>query len=63
MSMLLFLGDTVAYQSTMILSHALSQYLVFLSKLPGSLCIPPDKEDDILKFVVMSLEVRQQNNK
>ncbi|XP_072857095.2 huntingtin isoform X2 [Pogona vitticeps] len=51
------LGDTVAYQSTMVLSRALSQYLVFLSKLPASLCIPPDKESDILRFVVMSLEI------
>ncbi|XP_042325579.1 huntingtin [Sceloporus undulatus] len=50
-------GDTVVYQSTMVLSHALSQYLVLLSKLPTSLCIPHDRESDILKFVVMLLEM------
>ncbi|XP_066488921.1 huntingtin [Tiliqua scincoides] len=50
-------GDPVTYQSTMVLSRALSQYLVLLSKLPASLRIPSDKESDILKFVVMSLEI------
>ncbi|XP_044273862.1 huntingtin isoform X3 [Varanus komodoensis] len=51
------IGDTVVYQSTMVLSRALSQYLVLLSKLPTSLRIPPDKENDIVKFVVMLLEM------
>ncbi|XP_061440675.1 huntingtin [Rhineura floridana] len=50
-------GDTGLYQSTMVLSRALSQYLVLLSKLPTSLHIPPDKENDIVKFVVMLLEI------
>ncbi|XP_060634006.2 huntingtin isoform X2 [Anolis sagrei] len=50
-------GDTMVYHSTMALSHALSQYLVLLSKLPISLCIPREKESDILKFVVMLLEM------
>ncbi|XP_054855013.1 huntingtin isoform X2 [Eublepharis macularius] len=50
-------GDTVLYQSTMVLSRALSQYLVLLCKLPTSLRIPHDKESDILKFVVMSVEI------
>uniref|UniRef100_A0A674I4B3 Huntingtin n=1 Tax=Terrapene triunguis TaxID=2587831 RepID=A0A674I4B3_9SAUR len=49
-------GDTMLYQTVMKLSRALAQYLLLLSKLPASLCIPPDKETDILKFVVMSLE-------
>ncbi|XP_038255130.1 huntingtin isoform X2 [Dermochelys coriacea] len=49
-------GDTMVYQTVMKLSRALAQYLLLLSKLPASLCIPPDKESDILKFVVMSLE-------
>uniref|UniRef100_A0A8C4VMP2 Huntingtin n=1 Tax=Gopherus evgoodei TaxID=1825980 RepID=A0A8C4VMP2_9SAUR len=49
-------GDTMLYQTVMKLSRALAQYLLLLSKLPASLCIPPDKESDILKFVVMSLE-------
>ncbi|ETE61475.1 Huntingtin, partial [Ophiophagus hannah] len=35
---------------------ALSQYLVLLSKLPASLRIPPEKENDVVKFVVMLLE-------
>uniref|UniRef100_A0A8D0L1P4 Huntingtin n=1 Tax=Sphenodon punctatus TaxID=8508 RepID=A0A8D0L1P4_SPHPU len=49
-------GDATVYQSVMTLSRALAQYLVLLSKLPASLHIPPDKESDILNFVVMSLE-------
>ncbi|XP_062991957.1 huntingtin isoform X2 [Elgaria multicarinata webbii] len=51
------IGDTAVYQSAMVLSRALSQYFVSLSKLPASLHIPPDKESDILKFVVMLLEM------
>lgn len=46
------------YQSMMTLCRALAQYLLLLSKLPAGLRVPPDKEDDILKFVVMSVEVR-----
>lgn len=46
------------YQSMMTLCRALAQYLLLLSKLPVGLRVPPDKEDDILKFVVMSVEVR-----
>lgn len=52
------IGDEVMYQSVMTLCRALAQYLLLLSKLPTSLRVPPDKEDDILKFVVMSIEVR-----
>ncbi|KAL8207719.1 UNVERIFIED_CONTAM: hypothetical protein K2H54_060977 [Gekko kuhli] len=50
-------GDTGLYQSTMVLSRALSQFLVLLAKVPVSLRIPHDKENDILKFVVMSVEI------
>jgi len=46
------------YRSMMTLCRALAQYLLLLSKLPARLRVPPDKEDDILKFVVMSIEVR-----
>lgn len=46
------------YQSMMTLCRALAQYLLLLSKLPAGLRVPPDKEDDILKFVVTSVEVR-----
>ncbi|NXY20418.1 HD protein, partial [Atrichornis clamosus] len=49
-------GDEVMYQSMMTLCRALAQYLLLLSKLPVGLRVPPDKEDDILKFVVMSVE-------
>uniref|UniRef100_A0A8C3JUD9 Huntingtin n=1 Tax=Calidris pygmaea TaxID=425635 RepID=A0A8C3JUD9_9CHAR len=49
-------GDEVMYQSMMTLCRALAQYLLLLSKLPAALRVPPDKEDDILKFVVMSVE-------
>uniref|UniRef100_A0A8C4V0B3 Huntingtin n=1 Tax=Falco tinnunculus TaxID=100819 RepID=A0A8C4V0B3_FALTI len=49
-------GDEVMYQSMMTLCRALAQYLLLLSKLPAGLRVPPDKEDDILKFVVMSVE-------
>ncbi|KAF1415254.1 Huntingtin, partial [Spheniscus humboldti] len=49
-------GDEVMYQSMMTLCRALAQYLLLLSKLPACLHVPPDKEDDILKFVVMSVE-------
>lgn len=52
------LGDEVMYRSVMTLCRALAQYLLLLSKLPTGLRVPPDKEDDILKFVVMSVEVR-----
>ncbi|KAM6440076.1 huntingtin isoform 3-T3 [Liasis olivaceus] len=50
-------GDPEIFQSTMVLAHALSHYLVLLSKLPASLRIPHEKESDILKFVVMLLEI------
>ncbi|NWW82021.1 HD protein, partial [Climacteris rufus] len=49
-------GDEVMYQSMMTLCRALAQYLLLLSKLPVGLRVPPDKEDDILKFVVMAVE-------
>uniref|UniRef100_A0A670ZHJ8 Huntingtin n=1 Tax=Pseudonaja textilis TaxID=8673 RepID=A0A670ZHJ8_PSETE len=45
------------FQFTMVLAQALSQYLVLLSKLPASLRIPPEKENDIVKFIVMLLEI------
>ncbi|XP_030306272.1 huntingtin [Calypte anna] len=49
-------GDEVLYQSMMTLCRALAQYLLLLSKLPSALRVPSDKEDDILKFIVMSVE-------
>ncbi|NWV76022.1 HD protein, partial [Dasyornis broadbenti] len=49
-------GDEVMYQSMMTLCRALAQYLLLLSKLPVGLRVPPDREDDVLKFVVMSVE-------
>ncbi|XP_070613102.1 huntingtin isoform X1 [Erythrolamprus reginae] len=50
-------GDPELFQFTMVLAQALSQYLVLLSKLPTSLRIPPEKEKDLVKFVVMLLEI------
>ncbi|NXD10189.1 HD protein, partial [Nothocercus nigrocapillus] len=49
-------GDEVVYQSVMTLCRALAQYLLLLPKLPAALHVPPDKERDILKFVVTSVE-------
>ncbi|XP_066576205.1 huntingtin isoform X3 [Amia ocellicauda] len=49
-------GETVFYQTVVSLCRALSQYLLSLSKLPAALHIPSDKEADITKFVVTSLE-------
>ncbi|NXU83434.1 HD protein, partial [Xiphorhynchus elegans] len=49
-------GDDGMYQSVMTLCRALAQYLLLLSKLPVGLRVPPDKEEDILKFIVMSIE-------
>ncbi|XP_074848498.1 huntingtin isoform X2 [Carettochelys insculpta] len=49
-------GDVMVYQTVMRLCRALAQYLLLLSKLPESLRITSDKESDILKFVVMSVE-------
>ncbi|XP_031196973.1 huntingtin isoform X2 [Mastomys coucha] len=50
------LGDTTSYQSLTILARALAQYLVVLSKVPAHLHLPPEKEGDTVKFVVMTLE-------
>ncbi|XP_029462586.1 huntingtin [Rhinatrema bivittatum] len=49
-------GDAVFYQSVITLSRALAYYMLSLSKLPVSLQIQPDKETDIVHFVVLSLE-------
>nr|XP_033806283.1 huntingtin isoform X5 [Geotrypetes seraphini] len=49
-------GDAMFYQPVIILSRALAHYIMSLSKLPVSLQIQPDKETDILLFVVLSLE-------
>uniref|UniRef100_P42859-2 Isoform Short of Huntingtin n=1 Tax=Mus musculus TaxID=10090 RepID=P42859-2 len=50
------LGDTTSYQSLTILARALAQYLVVLSKVPAHLHLPPEKEGDTVKFVVMTVE-------
>lgn len=49
-------GDTTSYQSLTTLARALAQYLVVLSKVPAPLHLPPEKEGDTVKFVVMTLE-------
>lgn len=50
-------GDAVFYRSLTTLARALAQYLAVLSRLPGHLQLPPEKEPDTVKFVVMTLEV------
>lgn len=51
-------GDAGVYRSLTTLARALAQYLLLLPKLPGHLHLPPEKERDTVKFVVMTLEVR-----
>lgn len=45
------------YRSMTTLARALAQYLLVLSRLPGHLRLPPEKETDTVKFVVTTLEV------
>lgn len=49
-------GDTALYCSLTTLARALAQYLLAASKLPGHLYLPPEREGDTVKFVVMVLE-------
>ncbi|XP_040822385.1 huntingtin [Ochotona curzoniae] len=49
-------GDAVLYQALVTLARALAQYLVLTSRLPACLHLPPEKERDTVKFVVMTLE-------
>ncbi|XP_057402207.1 huntingtin isoform X2 [Balaenoptera acutorostrata] len=49
-------GDAVLYRTLTTLARALAQYLLVFSKLPGHLHLPPEKERDTVKFVVMTLE-------
>nr|XP_023405447.1 huntingtin isoform X4 [Loxodonta africana] len=49
-------GDTTLYQAMTTLARALAQYLMVLSTLPSHLHLPRDKEQDAVKFVVMTLE-------
>ncbi|XP_067838539.1 huntingtin isoform X1 [Heptranchias perlo] len=49
-------GDMLFYHSVISLCNAVAQYLMALPKLPPSLQIPADKEADIARFMVMSLE-------
>ncbi|XP_042638571.1 huntingtin [Orycteropus afer afer] len=49
-------GDATLYQSLTTLARALAQYLVVLPRVPGHLHLPPEKERDTVKFVVMTLE-------
>ncbi|KAG8536159.1 hypothetical protein GDO81_027006 [Engystomops pustulosus] len=50
------LGDADVYHSLVTLCRALAQFLLSLPKIPPSFHINQDKEADILKFVVMSVE-------
>uniref|UniRef100_A0A8C3YS16 Huntingtin n=1 Tax=Catagonus wagneri TaxID=51154 RepID=A0A8C3YS16_9CETA len=49
-------GDAVLYRSLTTLARALAQYLLVLCKLPSHLQLPPEKERDTVRFVVMTLE-------
>ncbi|XP_058157313.1 huntingtin isoform X2 [Dasypus novemcinctus] len=49
-------GDAVLYPTLTTLARALAQYLAVLSQLPSHLHLPPEKERDTVKFVVMTLE-------
>ncbi|XP_019513498.1 PREDICTED: huntingtin isoform X2 [Hipposideros armiger] len=49
-------GDAVLYRSMTTLARALAQYFLVLSRLPGHLRLPPEKETDTVKFVVTTLE-------
>ncbi|XP_016051293.1 PREDICTED: huntingtin isoform X2 [Miniopterus natalensis] len=49
-------GDVVLYRSLTTLARALAQYLLVFPKLPDHLHLPPEKERDTVKFVVMTME-------
>ncbi|XP_040093581.1 huntingtin [Oryx dammah] len=49
-------GDAALYRTLTTLARALAQYLLVFSKLPSHLQLPPEKERDTVKFVVMTLE-------
>ncbi|XP_075713523.1 huntingtin isoform X2 [Rhinoderma darwinii] len=50
------LGDADVYHSLVTLCRALAQYLLSLPKIPPSFHINQEKEVDIVKFMVMSVE-------
>lgn len=50
-------GDAALYRTLAALARALGQYLLVFSRLPSHLHLPPEKERDTVKFVVMTLEV------
>ncbi|XP_043304434.1 huntingtin isoform X4 [Cervus canadensis] len=49
-------GDAALYRTLAALARALGQYLLVFSRLPSHLHLPPEKERDTVKFVVMTLE-------
>ncbi|EPY80840.1 hypothetical protein CB1_000531009 [Camelus ferus] len=49
-------GDATLYRSLTTLARALAQFLLLFPKLPGHLHLPPEKEHDTVKFVVVTLE-------
>lgn len=50
-------GDAALYRTLTTLAQALAQYLLVFSKLPSHLHLPPEKERDTVKFMVMTVEV------
>ncbi|XP_075426386.1 huntingtin isoform X2 [Ascaphus truei] len=49
-------GDAAMYYSLVTLCRALAQYLLLLPKLPPALHVQKEKEAEIVKFVVLSVE-------
>ncbi|XP_053560168.1 huntingtin [Bombina bombina] len=49
-------GDATVYRSLVTLCRAISQYLLALHKLPPGFHIQRNKEEDFVKFVVLSVE-------
>ncbi|XP_072803026.1 huntingtin isoform X3 [Vicugna pacos] len=49
-------GDATLYRSLTTLARALAQFLLLFPKLPGHLHLPPEKERDTVKFVVVTVE-------
>uniref|UniRef100_A0A4W2FFD3 Huntingtin n=1 Tax=Bos indicus x Bos taurus TaxID=30522 RepID=A0A4W2FFD3_BOBOX len=49
-------GDAALYRTLTTLAQALAQYLLVFSKLPSHLHLPPEKERDTVKFMVMTVE-------
>ncbi|XP_063780391.1 huntingtin isoform X3 [Pseudophryne corroboree] len=52
----IIIGDAEVYHSLVTICRAMAQYMLFLPKLPPAYHITQEKQSDIVKFVVMSVE-------